>query len=458
MQQQFQAKKGSPLLPIFILLWAVIVASFVILKQQALYDSYAGGLLILILILDMVAIGYTVWLWRHAVGKTKLIFALFALSFVCLFMNDVINNVAYNIMLLSHSQVSVDVRFLDNLAYLGCLFFQLLAWAILLPRVRAFTGKEKKLLLYIPLGIIIIAGLLVILLVSSLYSWTTDSMWMIIFDKLGIIFVVGGFVLALLCLATTKNKGLLIIALMYVIGMSSDLLMSFTLFTQQFVLGSFLESLWILLLLLTIYGFYQFKISATYTTDPKSWVYELNSIRVQTVFWTFAICILVLAIFFLLIYLLSPEFFLSNKTIWHVLPVILAICAVFTVTLANLFLRKLCLPFRRLEKLVDIFVYPHQQQKQPQEERYDILEFDHLEGFLLKAFATLEEKIAAEQKLVELATQVAHDIRSPLAALHGTLQQPIDIGEDSRKTMSEAISDINDIADKLLTKYRDTKV
>lgn len=66
-----------------------------------------------------------------------------------------------------------------------------------------------------------------------------------------------------------------------------------------------------------------------------------------------------------------------------------------------------------------------------------------------------EEKAKIQQALIESAAQLSHDIRSPLAALNTVLRSLSNFPEDQRVLMRNAINRINDIANNLLTEYRD---
>ena len=64
-----------------------------------------------------------------------------------------------------------------------------------------------------------------------------------------------------------------------------------------------------------------------------------------------------------------------------------------------------------------------------------------------------EIETAKKQALFELAEQVAHDIRSPLAALKTFEADLPEISEDKRANVRKAVSRIGDIANDLLNKY-----
>ena len=68
--------------------------------------------------------------------------------------------------------------------------------------------------------------------------------------------------------------------------------------------------------------------------------------------------------------------------------------------------------------------------------------------FLYRLFSL--ERADKQRKLVEIATQVAHDIRSPLTALNLVANQMRDGDEDKRSLLINATKRINDIANDLL--------
>jgi signal transduction histidine kinase len=77
--------------------------------------------------------------------------------------------------------------------------------------------------------------------------------------------------------------------------------------------------------------------------------------------------------------------------------------------------------------------------------------------YLIEQIEAWREK-EREAKIGQLAAQVAHDIRSPLAALQIILQKVTQLDENARSIIINAVSRINDIANNLLTTYREAKV
>ncbi len=72
---------------------------------------------------------------------------------------------------------------------------------------------------------------------------------------------------------------------------------------------------------------------------------------------------------------------------------------------------------------------------------------------VLQKASRLESELAVSKATADLAAQVAHDIRSPLAAL-GTAARGLEIPEEQRKLMESSVSRMQGIADDLLRRYR----
>jgi len=72
---------------------------------------------------------------------------------------------------------------------------------------------------------------------------------------------------------------------------------------------------------------------------------------------------------------------------------------------------------------------------------------------VLQKASRLESELAVSKATSDLAAQVAHDIRSPLAAL-GAAAKGLDIPAEQRKLMEGAVGRMQGIADDLLERYR----
>ena len=87
------------------------------------------------------------------------------------------------------------------------------------------------------------------------------------------------------------------------------------------------------------------------------------------------------------------------------------------------------------------------------------IELEELETKILSLLNSVKEheRHEAAIRLGNIAAQVAHDIRSPLAALNAMIKSTDAIPEPQRIMIRNATQRINDIANNLLTKYRKTE-
>ncbi len=72
---------------------------------------------------------------------------------------------------------------------------------------------------------------------------------------------------------------------------------------------------------------------------------------------------------------------------------------------------------------------------------------------VLQKASRLESELAVSKATADLAAQVAHDIRSPLAAL-GAAAKGLELPEEQRKLMENSVNRMQGIADDLLRRYR----
>jgi len=84
------------------------------------------------------------------------------------------------------------------------------------------------------------------------------------------------------------------------------------------------------------------------------------------------------------------------------------------------------------------------------EQEFAIEEFDFLQKFILNAFELNKENEQSKKDLVEIASQVAHDIRSPITAILMLTKEYKGVSDEIRITLRDAANRIRDIANNLL--------
>jgi signal transduction histidine kinase len=186
----------------------------------------------------------------------------------------------------------------------------------------------------------------------------------------------------------------------------ADMFVNFNVLPQTLGINNFIETFWFLGVGFRIYGLVIFKKTATYNTKPHTWICKLSSFETQSAIWIAAFCISALCIFLGFVYLLSANLSISVNAMQMIITTLL-LSTIFIAAMSKLFTKLYSSP------------------KAPKQEK----------------------------QLFTLASQVAHDIRSPLAALKTTLKQAQGIEEGHRIIVRNATNRINDIANNLLTKY-----
>lgn len=457
MQTQVKAQHLS--IMVFLISWIAFAAVYMVLKSYVPAEGFARIFLsVVLLISNVIVFIYAFKLWEKSQAKSKRIFGFFALSLFCILVHNAIYQSIFNILHLNHMIFSTFATSWYQIPYFGFLIFQLLAWIYLLPQITSATKKKRDLILYIPFVIIVIFMLWLFFVVIKLeilrYHLSAFGLFSVVYAVLGF----ASFIMAMLCLATAKHKGILYLALGFLINKTGGLLMFFGSFTQKLGTGSILETLWVLGFVLMIYGFMSFKKSKTYNNSPKTWIYPINSIRTQIAFWTFASFVISSAVFLSVHYLIAPSSFLKNTgEIRSLFPILIAY-SVITVMLSKFFAEKICSPLRKMESLINLFMQSKKPDKPLKEKYYNVLEFNNIEYFLRQSFKTLEEKHAAEKYIAKMAAQVAHDIGSPLVAMQLALKEIKGTDSKTKNTIHNIAGRIYDIANYLLTEYKNPKI
>lgn len=283
--------------------WIIYAIIYGLFKSNG--HVLAGGLVLSAsIIVDVVMLTYAFWLWKNSESTAKYIFGLFALSFLCALGVNLFYHTLYDVLQLSRDQVSIYIISFYNVLYLGYLLLQLLAWTGALLTLKS-SGK-KAFSLYIPVAILV---MVVLFIYISATSWHANLFsWIGLYDMLDKIFGLASFIAAVLCLATSKNKGFTYLALGFIVIMASGFFLDFKLLSQMYGTASFVENIWILGSMFMIYGLHSLRQSKEYNSI-QAWLVPANSIRAQTAYWCFIICIVALIVFFAVAGFLNPKLF-----------------------------------------------------------------------------------------------------------------------------------------------------
>ncbi len=110
-------------------------------------------------------------------------------------------------------------------------------------------------------------------------------------------------------------------------------------------------------------------------------------------------------------------------------------------------------PFKKLKRNIALLTRDGTDAKL--DENFSIDEFILLQNFFVKMFRINDEKNKMTKRLNQIATEAAHDIRSPIAVLNTCLEYVACIPEKDRSLMRTATYRINAIANSLLNEFKE---
>ena len=271
MQTRTVVKKNyGPLL--FLLLWGVYSFIYYYLKQDPVLKNFLGWTSFSTsAILTFIAVTYSLILWQKSTGRAQRIFGFFSVSLLCIFITNLIYQILFNVLEVSHDSISNIVLSSYNIPYLVFLFLQLLIWLMFITKIRFSQGKVKGLSLYIPIFIIVLAFSLFFLFP---FNWNLKNISLAdIYNIVSLFLQIAGCLAAFLCMFAFKNRGVFYLALSFVIISGTDLIMNFDFFSQSYGVHSLVEVGWILGVFFRIYGLFTIKKHKYYDVLPENWVY-----------------------------------------------------------------------------------------------------------------------------------------------------------------------------------------
>ena len=227
----------------------------------------------------------------------------------------------------------------------------------------------------------------------------------------------------------------------------SDFFFTYSYMSQTIHLYSYGELLWLLALILLYISAVSMRKNESYNIN--SWFRKHSTIKSQLTFSTFIIASSCFLLFFVLAYVFS----IIDKTVFLGLPLFIIIYSVMVVILSLCVGAAFEVPFKRLKN--NIFLLMENDVNAKLDANFSIDEFTVLQEFFVKMFKLNNEKNIMTQRLNQIATDAAHDIRSPIAVLNTCLEYVPAIPEQDRSLMRMATCRINAIANSLLNEFRE---
>lgn len=448
--------KKSLNLPIlyFVSGWIIYAVIYVLLKG---FNATWAGILSFStsLMFITISLSFYLWLYKHSTATSRRVFLFFAVSCVFILFDCLIYKISYNVLHIAPGVQSGLLSFLDNLAYMGFLLCQSIAFFVLLPKIRLYKSKFLNILLYFPI-VVIVAIISTMFLLSSGSGKFSNFSLSKFYDLLEMILQLTGFIVAIFCLIVAKNKGVACLSLAYLAQVVVDLLLNTNVFAQTYGQGAFIETGWFLSGLFGVYGLIYFARSGIYKIASTDWVYSHDSIKSQTIFSNLIAYFLTISIIFLAsVFFLHQSFFYLSKNYLQVFATTFIFFTVFWVIISSIFCERLYQPLRQLEAMGQHFMTDNLQPCLVDTADYGIYEFEQTREVLHKAFRLMQEKSMAEQELVHVAAQTAHDICSPIMALHIMMEQIPNLSVEQREFLEKAHHSIVEMAKNMLSKYRE---
>jgi signal transduction histidine kinase len=253
------------------------------------------------------------------------------------------------------------------------------------------------------------------------------------------------FDLALICLIYSEEKGFSFVLLGLIILISGDFFINYSFISQTSSFLHYGEMLWFLGLTGIMYG--EAFIYYYHSNNITTWFKQKKSIKNNLAFWSFVTSILSFLFFFTISYFLS----VLNKSSLLLLPLFVMMYSVIIVIVSIQMGKRYEQPFKKLTENISILMSNN---KLHIDENFSIQEFVFLQKFIVEAFEVKEQTERAQQSLIDMAAQVAHDIRSPLTAINTVMFNLISIPERQRIMIRNATTRINDIANNLLSQSK----
>lgn len=375
--------------------------------------------------------------YQAASKKEQSIFLWFLLAFIGL----VVNRIAFYTVVYVLKYPIGHMSFSAFICYVIPFLFWLISITIfllklLVPNVFNVKSLIKTLSLFISFNIPII-----VIFFSAIMNTTNGVSGVLFLSALIVIYKLILFDFLILGLIYADNINILLILTGIAIITASGTFLNYAALSTTSNLLVYVELSWLLGTIVICYGAQLFLLTKRDTLEDC--FRKTNTIKSRIVFWTFCLSIVSFIIFFVVAYLFS----FINKVIFAGLPSFIMIYSVLVVLLSIYIGRYFELPFKKILNNIHIFMI--NKNKEKLDNNFYIEEFILLQNFITNTFEINEEKNRIKKELEEISAQVAHDIRSPLAALEIVIKRLPEIEDFKRIMLGDAVNQIRDIINNL---------
>ena len=311
---------------------------------------------------------------------------------------------------------------------------------MLLKNVLSFNKFFKKIIIFL------LADAVIIFLFSSsihfavnILSWENIAQIVMLTVELVL------FDVAIISLMYANNSSIFLMLSGIIILITGDFFLTYTEISQTTPLFSYGELLWFLGMLFGIFSVFSIKKHKNYAI--KEWFIDHGTLRSTLAFWGFTASICSFLLFFLFAYFFS----ILNKEVFVGLPLFVMLYSIVVVILSLLMSKLFEEPIQKIQKNIDLLM--NNERAEGVDTNFSIKEYVSLQKFISNSINLRKEKEKAKKDLYKIAKQVAHDIRSPVAAILMLARECVEIPEAQRVILRNAANRIQDIANVILHRY-----
>lgn len=431
-------------------IWLLLV-SFIVTNSQPIVDNIISLTQIIFYTASLMIIK-KVYLVCPPPSRRVLILLLIAI-FIAL-VTDSINYcvlfILKHVNFFVHDHTKITLSKLDKILYVAdyieIFFWYILVFIFLLKLLGSFLVTEYR----YQIQFAIFAACLTLVLIVLLYLSQPDKLkhanFFTIMAFVSSIIEIATFIIATYGLIHSKSWSLnLLLCSMIVMAVTQiSALFYYNYHIQEFLTLAYITgTLWVMLI---FNSFYYMQDRKDYTLEK--WFVTPNTLEARLAFSTLAITCSSCIIFFIFAYafdMLNEQKILS----FFLFLMIYSLVAILAAKRIAFFFSK---PFQQLQTNMGELMTV--QENSPKPAKFEIAEFDFLQNFIYERFNEHEAQNEKIKVMGQRAIQVAHDIRSPAAAIMMLAKDNENLPEEQRLSLRSAATRVQDIANNLLTDYQ----
>lgn len=427
-------KKFNYILSLVLTIWIII---FILFRG---YQHIEPVSTICNFILEISIFALSFGLYKISKQKNKLYWLLFSISFIGVIVCN--SNYTFLYLILKVDVASNLQVMLYIIPYFFFLFFQTIFWIKIISNFVINSKKKFLSVLCFLLPSLVVFTIYIIASLILIHHFVLITQYEMLLGAMDLV-ISNLIMLALICI---RNKGFYLIALGLAMILTTNFWWMYLYHNKALGVKDYSSSFWLLALILVFFGLLH--LVKVKNLILSSWFGSLQSIKSQITLWTFSLVNLsILALCFL-----GYSFNLITGHSIASLPFLIIIFSV-VVILGSYYLGIIFeQPFKKIQHNIENLVTSEANTSLVNANFYTE-EFIFLQNFIKDTFHLYQKRNQEKKAMGELALQVAHDIRSPVAAIMMLSKECNEIPEYQRISLRHAASRIQDIANYLLTQY-----